>query len=101
MHPFTIIAVLAASVVARPEKTRMESGSTSMMIPRQVLSEMTVEDASNSCGDNQQISCCNEVKQGDTISESSGVLSGLLNNALADGLTLADQCSVISVTACA
>ncbi|KAH8168672.1 fungal hydrophobin domain-containing protein [Sarocladium implicatum] len=98
MHALTILTVLAASVVARPEKARIQSEGVVDLIPRQVLNDMTVEQAAASCGDNGTISCCNKVKQGDTISESNGILSGLLNNALADGLTLADQCSKISVS---
>ena len=59
---------------------------------------MTVQEANNACGSEQEISCYNSVKQGDNINSSGGILSGLLSGVLASGLSVSDQCSKISVT---
>ena len=61
---------------------------------------MTIQQAHNACGSNQQVSCCNKSEQGDTYTEANGVLSGILGSALSGGLALADQCSDISITVC-
>ena len=75
------------------------SRSKVALIPRDSLSQMTIQEANNACGSNQQVSCCNKSEQGDNINQFDGVLSGPLGGVLADGLTLADQCSAISITA--
>jgi hypothetical protein len=89
---FLAIIPLFVSALARPQ-------SRSALLSRDELSQVTIQQANNACGSNQQVSCCNKVEQGDTITESSGVLSGVLGGVLAGGLSLADQCSDISVTA--
>lgn len=94
MYGLGLTALLVSVAAARPEKIRHEPS----IVPREILARMTVEEASSSCGDNQQISCCNKTEQGDDVSKADGVLSGLLNGALGD-LSLADQCSAISVSA--
>lgn len=60
---------------------------------------MTVSEANRACGNGQTISCCNSIKQGDDISESDGVLSGIANGLLGDGVALADECSKLDVAA--
>ena len=83
---------LFATALAHPRRN-------AALIPRDQLSQMTIQEVNNACGSNQQVSCCNKSEQGDNTNEFSGVLSGVLGGVLADGLTLADQCSAISITA--
>ena len=92
MKSFALLAFVIPALAATTPLSRL--------IPRQVLSQLTVQEANSFCGDDQTISCCNSIKQGDDITQSSGILSGLLNGALSDGLALADDCSKINVAAC-
>lgn len=71
----------------------------SALISRDELSKMTVTEANDACGNGQTISCCNSMKQGDDVSKSDGVLSGVGNGLLGGGLALADECSKIDVAA--
>ncbi|KAH8168683.1 fungal hydrophobin domain-containing protein [Sarocladium implicatum] len=89
MKTFSVLAIATGAMAA---VTPLSS-----LVPRQVLSELTVSEAQDLCADGQTISCCNSVKQGDTVSESSGVLSGLLNGALSGGLSVNSECSKIDV----
>ncbi|KAH8173697.1 fungal hydrophobin domain-containing protein [Sarocladium implicatum] len=89
MQPFTILALVGTAFAA--------TTPLSSLVPRQVLSSMSVKDAQALCGNDQTISCCNSVKQGDNVSQSSGVLSGVLNGLLADGVDVNAQCSKIDV----
>ena len=89
MQPFTILALVGTAFAA--------TTPLSSLVPRQVLSSMTVKDAQALCGNDQTISCCNSVKQGDNINQSSGVLSGVLNGLLADGVEVNAECSKIDV----
>ena len=89
MKTFSVLALaLPAMAAVTPLST---------LVSRQVLSELTVSEAQNLCAEGQTISCCNSVKQGDTINESSGVLSGVLNGALSGGLSVNSECSKIDV----
>jgi hypothetical protein len=78
------------------------TGNTAASLPA-VPSGTTLGSAINTCGNNAQLSCCNKADtSGDSVSEASGVLSGLLqglgNNL--QGVGLFDQCSKLSVTGC-
>lgn len=88
------LAVLALAVPALAGTTPY-----SALVSRDVLSKLSVSEANDACGNGQTISCCNSIKQGDSVSKADGVLSGLLNGVLADGLSLADECSKIDVAA--
>jgi hypothetical protein len=64
---------------------------------------MTVEQGSSKCGDQAQLSCCNEADYaGDTTKVADGLAAGLLSNLIgggssADGLGLFSQCSKLNV----
>lgn len=91
MHVFALFALAVPAI----------AGTTpySALVSRDVLSKLSVSQANDACGNGQTISCCNSIKQGDDVSKADGVLSGLLNGLLADGLSLADECSKIDVAA--
>lgn len=91
MQALTFLAVVVPAL----------AGTTplSALVSRQNLSKMTVSEANDACGNGQTISCCNSIKQGDDISESDGVLSGVGNGLLGGGLTLLDECSKLDVAA--
>ncbi|KAL4911350.1 hypothetical protein BDW74DRAFT_164873 [Aspergillus multicolor] len=64
---------------------------------------MTVKQASDKCGDQAQLSCCNKATYaGDTTNVNDGLLAGLLSNLLgagsgAEGLGLFEECSKVDV----
>lgn len=88
---------LALLMIAVPALAR--TTPLSALVPRQDLSKLTVSEANDACGNGQTISCCNSIEQGDDISESDGVLSGIANGLLGGGLSLADGCSKLDVAA--
>lgn len=88
MYVLAPFALLLATVAASPQPG-------SGLIPRETLASMTVAEAQGSCGAGQTISCCNKQKAGNQAS--SGILSGLLNGLLENGLL--GQCSSIDVAA--
>ncbi|KAI1259402.1 fungal hydrophobin-domain-containing protein [Xylariaceae sp. FL1019] len=92
---FSIIATLtfALGAIAAPQvggqgRKRGENGTT-------------VAQAQDVCGQDFDLSCCNEASQsGDSDNEADGLLSGLLGGVLGNGkLGLFDGCSKLSVTA--
>ena len=92
MYALIFAIALAMPALGKPQPV-------SSIIPRDRLSQMTVQEANNACGSGQSVSCCNSIKQGDNTNESDGVLSGALSGLLAGGLSVVDQCSKIDVTA--
>ncbi|RYO94441.1 hypothetical protein DL766_008914 [Monosporascus sp. MC13-8B] len=87
MHFSTALLTLVAGALAMPREPAA--------IPRSI----TVRDASNTCGEDLTLSCCNDVDQsGDSINEANGILGGLLQGALQGGeLGLFSGCSEITV----
>ncbi|OJJ64229.1 hypothetical protein ASPSYDRAFT_192397 [Aspergillus sydowii CBS 593.65] len=67
--------------------------------------DMTVEEASSKCGNQAQLSCCNEVDYvGDTTTIQKGVASGILSGLLgqgsgAEGIGAFKGCSKLGVAA--
>jgi hypothetical protein len=87
MYAIAPLALFLAAAAAAPSP-----GSN--LIPRDRLATMTVQQAQGECGAGQTISCCNKNKgTGDTTS--SGLLSGVLNGVLEDGVL--GQCSNLNV----
>ncbi|KAI9375183.1 hypothetical protein BJX61DRAFT_540081 [Aspergillus egyptiacus] len=70
-----------------------------------VPSDMTVEQASSKCGDQAQLSCCNDVRYGgDSTVVQEGIAAGLLSNLLgtgsaSEGLGAFSGCSKLDVAA--
>ncbi|KAL3457556.1 hypothetical protein BJX64DRAFT_295853 [Aspergillus heterothallicus] len=68
-----------------------------------VPDDMTIEQGSSKCGDQAQLSCCNEADYaGDTTKVADGIAAGLLSNLIgggsgADGVGLFSQCSKLNV----
>ncbi|OJJ55254.1 hypothetical protein ASPSYDRAFT_159609 [Aspergillus sydowii CBS 593.65] len=104
----TAIAACAASVVAAPPGQASgngvgNTGNSNVRFP--VSQDTTVEQASTKCGDQAQLSCCNEVTYaGDTTTEQQGVLAGALSGLLgqgsgSEGLGLFKGCSKLNVAA--
>jgi hypothetical protein len=102
----TAIAACAASVVAAPPGQASgngvgNTGNSNVRFP--VSQDTTVEQASTKCGDQAQLSCCNEVTYaGDTTTEQQGVLAGALSGLLgqgsgSEGLGLFKGCSKLNV----
>ncbi|KAL4936153.1 hypothetical protein BDV06DRAFT_228149 [Aspergillus oleicola] len=66
---------------------------------------VTVKEASTKCGDQAQLSCCNDVKYGgDTTEVADGLAAGLLSDLLgagsaADGLGAFTECSKLDISA--
>lgn len=102
----TAIAAFAASVVAAPPGQASgngvgNAGNSNVRFP--VSQDTTVEQASTKCGDQAQLSCCNEATYaGDTTTEQQGVLAGALSGLIgegsgAEGLGLFKGCSKLDV----
>lgn len=87
MYILAPLALLLVTAAAAPKP-----GAN--LISRDVLASMTVEQAQGACGAGQSISCCNK-SEGTANSASSGLLSGLLNGVLKDGVL--GQCSKLDV----
>ncbi|KKK23855.1 hypothetical protein P175DRAFT_0512001 [Aspergillus ochraceoroseus IBT 24754] len=96
------VVAFAASVVALPPAPGVgngvgNKGNSNVRFP--VPDNVTVKQASDKCGDNAQLSCCNKaVYAGDTTNVDDGILAGALSNLIgagsgAEGLGLFDQCS--------
>ncbi|KAL4781371.1 hypothetical protein BJX76DRAFT_359983 [Aspergillus varians] len=70
-----------------------------------VPGDLTVKEGSAKCGDQAQLSCCNDVRYGgDTTVVSDGIAAGLLSNLLgsgsaAEGLGAFTGCSKLDVSA--
>ena len=86
MYAFAPLALFLAAAAAAPSP-----GSN--LIPRDRLATMTAQQAQGECGAGQTISCCTKNEQGDE--DSNGLLSGIANNILQDGLL--GQCSKLNV----
>ncbi|KAL4978704.1 hypothetical protein BDW66DRAFT_148917 [Aspergillus desertorum] len=77
------------------------AGASKLPVPDGV----TVAEGSAKCGEQAQLSCCNNVKYGgDTTAVSQGVAAGLLNDLLgagsaADGLGVFTGCSKLDISA--
>ncbi|KAL3451152.1 hypothetical protein BJX65DRAFT_321874 [Aspergillus insuetus] len=89
--------LLAGITTALPSST----GLNQIRFP--VPDDMTIEQGSSKCGDQAQLSCCNEADYaGDTTKVADGIAAGLLSNLIgggsgADGLGLFSQCSKLNV----
>ena len=84
------VLTLAVSVLARPQ------GGTAG-----VGNDVTIGQAGDTCGQDLELSCCNDVDQsGDSTNVASGLLAGALGGLLQNGdLGLFSGCSKLSVTA--
>ncbi|KAL4789985.1 rodlet protein [Aspergillus venezuelensis] len=103
------VVAFTASVAALPPATEAQvagngignKGNSNVRFP--VPDDITVKQASDKCGDQAQLSCCNKAKYaGDTTEVEDGILAGALSNLIgagsgADGLGLFDQCSKLDV----
>ncbi|KAJ0413202.1 hypothetical protein BJY00DRAFT_67824 [Aspergillus carlsbadensis] len=76
-------------------------GNSNVRFP--VPDNVTVKQASDKCGDQAQLSCCNKaIYAGDTTDVDEGLLAGALSSLLgsgsaAEGLGLFDQCSKLDI----
>lgn len=86
MYALAPLALFLATAAAVPQSARQ-------LIPRETLATMTVSEAQGACGAGQTISCCTKNEQGDQ--SASGLLSGLLDNVLEDGVL--GQCAKLNV----
>ncbi|KAL4787842.1 rodlet protein [Aspergillus varians] len=105
------IVAFAASVVALPPAPDAQlagnglgnKGNSNVKFP--VPGDVTVKQASDKCGDQAELSCCNKATYaGDTTEIDSGILAGTLSNLIgagsgAAGLGLFDQCSKLDIAA--
>ncbi|KAI1255731.1 hypothetical protein MGN70_002471 [Eutypa lata] len=91
---FTTTAVLSlvASALAAPQPP---------MGSPDIGSDVTIGQAGDTCGQDLELSCCNDVDQsGDSTNVASGILAGLMGGALENGdLGLFSGCSKLSVAA--
>lgn len=92
------IFALAATVAAAPQP----AGHDGPRFP--VPGDMTVKQAQTKCGDDTKLSCCNKASySGDSSTDNSGLLSGVLGNLIgasgsgSQGLGLFQQCSDLNV----
>ncbi|KAL4860805.1 hypothetical protein BDV12DRAFT_204673 [Aspergillus spectabilis] len=105
------ILLFAAYVAAMPSTPTVNGkgvgngiankGNSNVRFP--VPDDVTVKQASDKCGDQAQLSCCNKaIYAGDTTDVDEGMLAGALSNLLgagsaAEGLGLFDQCSKLDI----
>ncbi|KAL2859694.1 fungal hydrophobin-domain-containing protein [Aspergillus pseudodeflectus] len=103
------VVAFAASVAALPPAPDAQlagngvgnKGNSNVKFP--VPNDVTVKQASDKCGDQAQLSCCNKATYaGDTTEVADGILAGALSNLIgagsgAEGLGLFDQCSKLDV----
>ncbi|CBF77990.1 RODL_EMENI RODLET PROTEIN PRECURSOR [Aspergillus nidulans FGSC A4] len=103
------VVAFAASVAALPPAHDSQfagngvgnKGNSNVKFP--VPENVTVKQASDKCGDQAQLSCCNKATYaGDTTTVDEGLLSGALSGLIgagsgAEGLGLFDQCSKLDV----
>ncbi|KAL4948155.1 rodlet protein [Aspergillus filifer] len=104
------VVAFTASVAALPPAPETQvagngignKGNSNVRFP--VPDDITVKQASDKCGDQAQLSCCNKAKYaGDTTEVEDGILAGALSNLIgagsgADGLGLFDQCSKLDIS---
>ncbi|KAL3487723.1 fungal hydrophobin-domain-containing protein [Aspergillus germanicus] len=103
------VVAFAASVAALPPAPGAQlagngvgnKGNSNVKFP--VPDNVTVKQASDKCGDQAQLSCCNKATYaGDTTEVNDGLLAGTLSNLIgagsgAEGLGLFDQCSKLDI----
>jgi hypothetical protein len=113
---FTVKAIIwfAAAVAAMPSSPSGPSeinaagngignkGNANVRFP--VPDDITVKQATDKCGDQAQLSCCNKATwAGDTTDIDEGVLAGTLKNLLgavgpgSEGIGLFEQCSHLDI----
>ncbi|KAL2833507.1 rodlet protein [Aspergillus pseudoustus] len=104
------VVAFAASVAALPPAPGAQyagngvgnKGNSNVKFP--VSKDVTVKQASDKCGDQAQLSCCNKASySGDTTEVADGILAGALSNLLgagsgAEGLGLFDECSKLDLS---
>ncbi|KAL2824049.1 rodlet protein [Aspergillus cavernicola] len=103
------VMAFAATVVALPSHPDAHytghgagnKGNSKVKFP--VPKDVTVKQASDKCGDQAQVSCCNKATySGDTTQIAEGLLSGVLSNLIgagsgAEGLGLFEECSKLDL----
>jgi hypothetical protein len=102
------VLALAVSVAALPQKDVNAAGNgvgnkgnANVRFP--VPDNMTVKQATEKCGDQAQLSCCNKATwAGDVTDVDEGILAGTLKNLIgggsgSEGLGLFDQCSKLDL----
>ncbi|KAL3481806.1 rodlet protein [Aspergillus californicus] len=103
------VVAFAASVAALPPATNSQlagnglgnKGNSNVRFP--VPDDVTVKQASEKCGDQAQLSCCNKaIYAGDSTEVADGLLAGALSNLIgagsgAEGLGLFDECSKLDI----
>ncbi|KAF7160818.1 hypothetical protein CNMCM5623_006412 [Aspergillus felis] len=102
------VLAFAVSVAALPQKDINAAGNgvgnkgnANVRFP--VPENMTVKQATEKCGDQAQLSCCNKaVYAGDVTDIDEGILAGTLKNLIgggsgSEGLGLFDQCSKLDL----
>ncbi|PLB45975.1 fungal hydrophobin [Aspergillus steynii IBT 23096] len=100
----TTVLAFAATVAALPPAVANgngngigNKGNSQVRFP--VPDDITVKQASEKCGDQAELSCCNKATYaGDTTNVDEGILAGALSNLIgagsgSEGLGLFDQCS--------
>ncbi|KAI1736644.1 hypothetical protein F4680DRAFT_468893 [Xylaria scruposa] len=97
---FSVAAVFtfAIGALAHPSPAPQSYGAPYALPPG---NSVTVGQAGDTCGKDMELSCCNKVRQsGDSKTEASGLLAGLLGSGLENAdVGLFDQCSKLTVTA--
>lgn len=103
------VVAFAASVAALPPAHDSQlagngvgnKGNSNVKFP--VPDNVTVKQASDKCGDQAQLSCCNKATYaGDTTDVEEGLLAGALSGLIgagsgAEGIGLFDQCSKLDI----
>ncbi|KAL4902388.1 hypothetical protein BDW74DRAFT_169580 [Aspergillus multicolor] len=106
----TAVVAFAASVAALPPASGAQlagngvgnKGNSNVKFP--VPNDVTVKQASDKCGDQAELSCCNKATYaGDSTAVNSGILSGALSGLIgagsgAEGLGLFDECSKLDIS---
>ncbi|KAI8626329.1 hypothetical protein F5Y19DRAFT_478696 [Xylariaceae sp. FL1651] len=91
---FSVVAVLTFALGALAAPSPQSVGNS-------IPGDVTIGQAGDTCGEDFELSCCNDVDQsGDSVTEASGILSGLLQGTLEGGdVGLFSGCSKLTVTA--
>ncbi|KAI9045396.1 hydrophobin family protein [Aspergillus affinis] len=93
----TTVAALPPAVANGAGNGIGNKGNSQVRFP--VPDDVTVKQASEKCGDQAELSCCNKATYaGDTTNVDEGILAGALSNLIgagsgSEGLGLFDQCS--------
>ncbi|KAH8423578.1 hydrophobin family protein [Aspergillus melleus] len=93
----TTVAALPPAVANGAGNGVGNKGNSQVRFP--VPGDVTVKQASEKCGDQAELSCCNKATYaGDTTNVDEGILAGALSNLIgagsgSEGLGLFDQCS--------